>query len=222
MLSSWCPWGGTVRRVFVTMVAVVGLTASGCGAQTKSPADSATITLYNGQHPETTDALVAAFEKDTEIHVKVREGDEDVLANQIVEEGKSSPADVFYTENSQALQFLQGRGLLAAVRTGTLANVDARYNSPAGHWVGVSARVSVMVYNTKMLSANELPTSVLQLASSRWAGKLGLAPSETDFQPIITAVAHTYGQPQALRWLDGLKKTPGAIPTLTTRPWWPP
>ena len=210
MRSSWRPGSRNVWRLFVIMVAAVGLTASACGGPTKSQADNATITLYNGQHPETTDALVAAFEKATGIQVKVREGDEDVLASQIVEEGKSSPADVFYTENSQALQFLQGKGLLAAVPRGTLGKVDSRYNSPAGDWVGVSARVSVMVYNTKMLSANELPTSVMQLASSKWAGKLGLAPSETDFQPIITAVAHTYGQPAALRWLDGLKKNAGS------------
>jgi iron(III) transport system substrate-binding protein len=199
-----------VRAAVTAMCLTAFMAASACGAEAKAPPKSQSITLYNGQHPETTNALVTAFEKATGVTVKVRDGDEDVLANQIVEEGKSSPADVIYTENSQALQFLQGKGLLATVPSATLGKVAARYNSPDGDWVGVSARVSVMVYNTKMLSGHELPTSVMQLSGSKWAGKIGLAPSETDFQPIITSVVHTYGQPAALRWLNGLKKNAGS------------
>ncbi len=58
---------------------------------------------------------MAAFEKQTGIQVNVRSDDEDVFANQIVQEGARSPADVIYTENSPALEYLQERGLLAAV-----------------------------------------------------------------------------------------------------------
>ena len=75
-----------------------------------------TITLYNGQHEQTTDALVAAFEKKTGITVKVRSDDEDVLANQIITEGSGSPADVIYTENSPALETLQEKGRLSRGR----------------------------------------------------------------------------------------------------------
>jgi iron(III) transport system substrate-binding protein len=194
------------RWLIAAIVAATCLMLAGCGGKAAGAPSAGSITLYNGQHPETTDSLVAAFEKTTGIKVEVRNGDEDVLANQIVEEGKSSPADVIYTENSQALQFLQTKNLLASVPSSTLANVPSRYNSPSGHWVGVSARVSVIIYNTKVLSAGQLPTSVLDLANPKWSGKLGLAPSETDFQPIITSVVHSYGQAEALRWLDGLKK----------------
>ena len=194
------------RRLLVPFVAAVCLILPACGGRAAGAPTGASITLYNGQHPETTDSLVAAFEKASGIKVNVRNGDEDVLANQIVEEGKSSPADVIYTENSQALQFLRTKGLLAAVPSATLAKVPSRYNSPTGNWVGVSARVSVIVYNTKLLSSSQLPTSVLDLDNAKWSGKLGLAPSETDFQPIITSVVHSYGQAAALRWLEGLKK----------------
>jgi iron(III) transport system substrate-binding protein len=46
-----------------------------------------TITLYNGQHEQTTDALVKAFEKQTGVTVKVRSDDEDVLTQQMEQEG---------------------------------------------------------------------------------------------------------------------------------------
>jgi iron(III) transport system substrate-binding protein len=197
---------GWWRRLLVPLTVAVCVVLPACGGKAAGAAPTASITLYNGQHPETTDSLVAAFEKATGIKVNIRSGDEDVLANQIAEEGKKSPADVIYTENSQALQFLHTKGLLAAIPSSTLAKVRSRYNSPSGNWVGVSARVSVLVYNTKLLSSGQLPTSVMDLANPKWSGKLGLAPSETDFQPIITSVVHSYGQTAALRWLEGLKK----------------
>jgi iron(III) transport system substrate-binding protein len=164
-----------------------------------------TITLYNGQHPQTTAALVSAFERQTGIFVQVRNGDEDVLASQIAQEGSGSPADVYYAENSPALQFLAEKGLLSPVTPSTLARVPAQYNSPHGRWVGVSARVSGFVYNTARLTPAELPTSVMDLAGPRWAGKLGLAPSETDFEPVVISVARTFGDAAALRWLKGLQ-----------------
>ncbi len=69
----------------------------------------------------------------------------------------------------------------------------------------MSARVSVLIYNPSLISASELPTSVMQLADTKYAGKLAIAPQETDFQPIVTAVERAYGQAAALQWLAGIK-----------------
>jgi iron(III) transport system substrate-binding protein len=120
-------------------------------------------------------------------------------------QGSHTPADVFYTENSPALEFLQEKGLLAPVDASTLSHTPSKYNSPQGNWVGVSARVSVIVYNPSLIPASQLPTSVMQLASPKYQGKLAFAPSETDFQPIVTSVTRTYGQAAALTWLEGIK-----------------
>lgn len=180
---------------------------AGCGG----PAGAGpTITLYNGQHPQTTAALVAAFERSTGIHVDERDGDEDVLAQQIVEEGSRSPADVYYAENSQALEFLGGKGLLSPVTASTLRAVLSADNSPAGDWVGVTARVNGLVVNTRLVSPSKVPTSVLDLAEPQWAGKLALAPSETDLEPVITSVALADGPAAALAWLQALKRNAGS------------
>jgi iron(III) transport system substrate-binding protein len=185
----------------VALLAAIGAVA-GRGAGTS-------ITLYSGQHPETVAALVSAFEQQTGIHVNVRSDDEDVLAAQIAQEGSHSPADVFFTENTPPLVDLQQRGLLARVRASTLAKTPARFNAQQREWLGVSARVSVMVYDTKALKPSQLPRSVLALASPKWKGKLGLAPSETDFQPVVTAVAAKYGDARAVAWLKALRSNAG-------------
>jgi len=191
----------------VAAVAGTGLLASllaACGG-TASGATTQSITLYSGQHVQTTDALVTQFEKATGITVNVRSDDEDVLANQIAAEGAKSPADVIFTENSQVLEFLQGKGLLAKVNKATLASTPAKYDSPDGDWAAISGRVSVIIYNPALISASQLPTSVMQLADPKYKGKLAIAPGETDFQPIVTAVERAYGASAAKQWLDAVK-----------------
>ena len=193
-----------MRRVSVAIVTAAALATgavlSACGSAAPGNGDT-TITLYSGQHEQTADNLVSAFEQKTGIHVVVRSDDEDVLADQIAAEGSRSPADVFLTENSPPLESLQAKGLLSRLDSATLASTPARYNSAQGEWVGVSARVSVIVYNPSLISATQLPQHVSQLADARYQGKLALAPSETDFQPIVTAYQHAYGTDATLAWL---------------------
>jgi iron(III) transport system substrate-binding protein len=138
------------------------------------------------------------------VHVKLRSGDEAELAGQLIQEGVSSPADVFYAENPPALTTLQEKGLLAPVDKQTLAAVPREVSSPTGDWVGVSARSAVFVAN-KSVPASTLPTSVLDLAGPVWKGRLGIAPGETDFSPVVTRVIKAEGQDAAKRWLLGLK-----------------
>jgi iron(III) transport system substrate-binding protein len=196
----------TVTLRAAALVLVCGLLA-GCGSSSGS---SQSITLYNGQHEQTTDSLVAGFEKATGIKVNVRNDDEDTLVDEIVTEGSHSPADVIYTENSPALAYLQDKGLLAPVDPATLAHTPSRYNSPQGDWLGVSARVSVLIYNPSLISASQLPTTVTELADPKYKGKLAFAAGETDFQPIVTSFAHTYGETAALKWLEGIKENAGS------------
>ncbi|MFZ0768125.1 MAG: extracellular solute-binding protein [Acidimicrobiales bacterium] len=170
-----------------------------------------TLTLYNGQHEQTTDSLVAGFEKaHPNITVAVRSDDEDTFDAEIVEEGSRSPADVFYTENSPALEYLQQRGLLAKVDPSTLAQTPSKYDSPEGDWVGVSARVSVLIYNPSLIKKSALPTGILELADPKYRGELAFAAGETDFQPIVTAVLKAYGKEAALTWLNGIKANAGS------------
>jgi iron(III) transport system substrate-binding protein len=182
--------------------------SAGCGAAR----GSAQITLYSGQHEQTTAMLVSAFEKKTGITVEVRSADEATLGNQILQEGGNSPADAFYAENTPVLEALREKGLLALVRPSTLAAVPSRYSAPDGRWVAVSARAAVMVYNTRLTKPSELPSSILQLAEPRFKGKLAFAPSETDFQPLIASITALDGAAAARRWLKGMQDNSAVYP----------
>jgi iron(III) transport system substrate-binding protein len=185
----------------LSLVVVAGVLLAACG----TTSTKGSITLYSGQHEQTTDSLIAGFEKLTGITVNVRFDDEDTFADEIVTEGTKSPADVFFTENSPVLEYLQEKHLLASLPDSTLSRTPSRFDSPQGDWVGVSARVSVLIYNPKLIAKSKLPTSILQLADPKYAGELAFAPGETDVQPIITSVIRTYGHARALKWLEGVK-----------------
>jgi iron(III) transport system substrate-binding protein len=190
---------GTIATAAAVVTAGCLLTACGAGGS------SGQITLYNGQHEETANSLIKGFSAATGIGVNAVDNDEDILADEIVTQGSNTTADVIYTENSPVLNYLASKGLLAKVAPSTLAHTPSQYNSPQGYWVGVSARVSVLIYNPSLISKSQLPTSVMQLANPKYKGKLAFAAGETDFQPIVTSVLHSYGQAATLRWLQGIK-----------------
>jgi len=197
--------------VALSTALIASLTLAACGSLSMGIAGKVSITLYSGQHVQTTDALVAGFEKVyPNISVAVRSNDEDTFASQIVAEGPRSPADVFYAENSPALTFLQQKGLLATVDATTLAKTPSKYNSPKGEWVGVSARVNVIIYNPSVIKKSALPTTILQLANPKYKDELAFAAGETDFQPIVTSVLQAYGKSETLKWLSGIKSNAGS------------
>ncbi|MGH2911766.1 MAG: extracellular solute-binding protein [Solirubrobacteraceae bacterium] len=162
------------------------------------------LLLYNGQHPQLTHALVAAFEKQTGIDVRVRTNDGIVLANQLLQEGKRSPADVYFTENSPELVTLYEHGLLASTDSSTLDESPKRGGS--GNWTGITRRISVLAYNPSLVASSALPASILQLAQPRWKGKVAIAPTDSDFVPLVGAVLATHGKTAAQSWLAGLER----------------
>ena len=62
----------------------------------------------------------------------------------------------------------------------TLKVVPRGDSSPSGSWVAVSARSAVLVYDTGKIKPAALPSSLLDLASPKWKGKVAIAPGETD------------------------------------------
>jgi iron(III) transport system substrate-binding protein len=195
-----------IRRLAPLAALVVVL--AGCGGSGGGSAGSGnggSIVLYNGQHPELTQALVKAFEQKSGIDVKMRTNDSIVLANQILNEGRS-PADVFIAENSPELMTLEEKGLLARLKPSTLSQVPRAVSSPAGDWVGMALRVSSLAYDPGKLGSQPLPKSVLDLAKPEWKGKVGISPTDSDFPPLVGAVMAAYGSKAAAAWLEGLKQ----------------
>ena len=192
----------TRATCLIALAACCAVLAAGCGGGAKD----SSITLYNGQHAELTTLLVAAFEKKTGVKVQVRTNDSAVLADQLIQEGGASPADVFIAENSPELMELQRRELLGQLPQSILGEAPPSDSSPTGNWVGMALRVSSLVYNPSRLPRSQLPASLLDFAQPQFKGKIAIAPTDSDFPPLVGAVIAKHGEAAARDWLAGLKR----------------
>jgi iron(III) transport system substrate-binding protein len=204
-----------VRRI---LTVTAGLTAAalaltGCassGGDTSSPSATESIrgtslTVYNAQHEELTQAWADAFSKQSGVKVILRNGGDAELGNQLVQEGAASPADVFLTENSPAMSLVDNAKLFSEVDADTLKNVPSAYKPSTGTWTGIAARSTVVVYNPAKIAAGDLPKSIMDLQNPEWKGRWAASPSGADFQAIVSAMLAEKGKTETLAWLKAMK-----------------
>jgi iron(III) transport system substrate-binding protein len=187
--------------IAVALVLLTSLATASCSSD-----DGPSITVYNAQHEELLAKVAPLFEKQTGIEVKLRSGSDLELANQLVQEGDASPADVFLTENSPAMNRVDHAGLFAPVEPRTLDLVPAAYRPANKHWIGFLGRSTVAVYNTDALADKDLPRSILDFAQPAWKGRISYSPTGADFQAIVSAVLATEGEDATRTWLEGLAR----------------
>ncbi|AFR04360.1 iron ABC transporter substrate-binding protein [Pectobacterium brasiliense] len=164
------------------------------------------IVIYNAQHENLVKSWVDGFTKETGIKVTLRNGSDTELGNQLVQEGKSSPADVFLTENSPSMVLVDNANLFAPLDNATLAQVPSDYRPSHGRWIGIAARSTVFVYNPTKFTDAQLPKSLADLAKPEWKGRWAASPSGADFQAIVSAYLELKGEQATQAWLKGMKE----------------
>ncbi|KQZ54541.1 iron ABC transporter substrate-binding protein [Rhizobium sp. Root149] len=169
-------------------------------------ADGEGIVVYNAQHESLGREWIEAFTKATGIKVTMRQGGDMQFANQLIQEGAASPADVFLTENSPAMTLVDGAGLFAPVDSATLAQVPEQFRPANGNWTGIAGRSTVFAYDKTKLTEDKLPKSMLDLADPAWKGRWGASPAGADFQAIVGALLATKGEQATAQWLKAMKE----------------
>ncbi|MET9326939.1 iron ABC transporter substrate-binding protein [Tsukamurella sp. NPDC003166] len=201
----------TRTTLAAALVAVASLTITSCGssgdgaAPSSSGAAGGDLTLYNAQHDTLAKEWVAKFTEQTGIKVTIRQGKDSELAQQIIAEGDRSPADVFLTENSPAMTQVENKGLFADVDPATLAQVAGGLKPSTGKWTGIAARSTVLVYDKRKVTPEQLPKSMTDLASPEWKGRWSASPSGADFQAIVSAYLQLKGEQATKDWLAAMK-----------------
>lgn len=186
------------RRLTLTAMSLAVL-LPGCGG-----GDADELTIYSGRDEELVGPLLDEYAEREGVDIRVRYGETPELAATLVEEGDASPADVFFSQDAGALGALQKEGRLGALPEDLLGEVDERYRSVEGDWVGVSGRARIVAYNTEAVAEGDLPESVLDLTADRYEGAVGWAPGNASFQSFVTALRAAEGEDVAADWLEGM------------------
>jgi len=182
----------------ITLLLAAGAAACGSGG------DDA-LTIYSGRSKELVGPLLERFADEHDVDIEVRYGDTAELAATILEEGDNSPADVFFAQDAGALGAVAKESRLVTLPVSVLKQVPQRFRSDDDLWVGTSGRARTLAYNPDLVSEDELPKSVLDLADPKWKGRIGWAPTNGSFQAFVTALRVLQGDDAARAWLEGVE-----------------
>jgi iron(III) transport system substrate-binding protein len=194
------------RRAIASLIPTVALVGALAACGDSGASDTEKLTVYSAQHESLVREMLTDFTQETGIELEFRDANDSELANQIVQEGDASPADVFLTENSPSIDVVDRAGLLAPLDASTLEQVGEQYRPRSGTWVGFAARSTVLAYNPAAVTEAELPPSILGLAGPEWQGRIGIAAGGADFQAIVSAVLALEGEQATREWLVGLER----------------
>jgi iron(III) transport system substrate-binding protein len=192
-----------VRRLFSWVAGLLVLTVFSIPAIAQ---ETPVLTIYSGRGEALVGPIIQQFSQATGIEVEVLYGNTAAVANQIIEEGANSPADVYYGQDAGALGALAKAKLLTALPAEITDLVTPEFRSSEGLWVGTSGRARVLVYNPTLVEelGLTLPQSILDLTQPEYEGLVGWAPENASLQAQVTALRVLLGDEAAETWLAGM------------------
>jgi iron(III) transport system substrate-binding protein len=162
----------TVAFIFVLVVFL-----NGCGKSAAPPANE--VVIYVSQDRVFSEPVLLAYEQKTGVTVKVVYDTEETkstgLANKLLAEKSHPQADVFWSNEPVRTLVLKSRGVLAPYKSPNSEGISAVFKDPEGYWTGFSARMRVIIYNTRMVKPEEAPKSIFDLTDPKWKGQVAIA-----------------------------------------------
>ncbi len=167
-----------------------------------------TLTVYTGRGQGLVGPLVQQFERETGIRVQVRYGTDAQILAALQEEGRRSPADIFWANTAGALGRAAELGLFLPLGQSLTGRATA-FVPESRLWVPISLRFRVLAYNPQKFKPEDLPQSLLDLP--RWArergleGRVGWTPTYSSFQDMVAAMIALHGEEATRNWLKAMQ-----------------
>lgn len=163
------------------------------------------LVIYSGRSKSLVEPLLQEFERETGIRIRVRYGDTAQLAVALLEEGRRSPADLFWAQDGGALGVLSNHNMFSRLPANLFEKIPPVFRSADGTWIATSARARVLAYSPQRVEREQLPTTIDDLTNSRWRGRIGWAPQNASFQTFVSALVELEGREKAKAWLTAVR-----------------
>jgi iron(III) transport system substrate-binding protein len=194
-----------MKRIRRVLVAGAVALAAGC---TRSARE---VVVYTSVDQVFSEPIFREFERKTGIAVRAVYDTEETkstgVLNRIIAEARHPQADVFWSGDPVRPFLLVKRGLVEPYASPSAASIPEMFKAADGTWTGVAARARVLLVNKNRVPVSERPTSVRDLAGSRWKGQTAIAnPLFGTTTMHIAALWSVWGEDQAKAFLDDLKR----------------
>jgi iron(III) transport system substrate-binding protein len=163
-----------VLNVPCTLIAVsLGLAlAAGC----ERPPE---VVVYAALDREFSEPILNQFQAETQIRPLAKYDLESTktvgLTQAIIGEAARPRCDVFWNNEILNTLRLEEQGLLEAYSSPQAKHYPELFRSPTGTWHGFAARARVLIVNTDLVSPEDMPTSIYDLAAPKYHGRVAIA-----------------------------------------------
>jgi len=166
--------GLTATRLAAALLVLPWLVLSGCWS--RGPSE---VIVYTALDFEFSEPIFADFESKSGIKVLPKFDTESTktvgLTEALLAERDRPSCDVFWNNEILHMLRLRGQGMLDVYHSPAAESYPAMYRSPGGYWHGFAARARVLIVNTSLTTEADRPSSIYDLADSKWRGKTAIA-----------------------------------------------
>ncbi|MEM7802788.1 MAG: extracellular solute-binding protein, partial [Chloroflexota bacterium] len=139
------------------------------------------------------------------ISVTVVRGSNSELGARILEERSSPQANVFINSDTITMENLDQEGVFVPNDSEIVMSVPEQYRSENGSFTALTLRGRIILYNTDILTEDQVPTSILDLADPQYAGRIGSADSTNGaMMATVVALNRLVGEEATTAWIEGL------------------
>ena len=126
-----------MRVLALAAVALLAVAACARGTASTEPESPSSLVVYSGRSESLVGPIIEQFRDATGVDVAVKYGSTSELAATLLEEGRHTPADVFFAQDPGGLGAVAE--LLAPLPVDIVSLVPDWAHSPNNRWVGISA-----------------------------------------------------------------------------------
>jgi iron(III) transport system substrate-binding protein len=134
-----------------------------------------TLVIYSGRRESAIRPMVEAFQAATGVRVDLVVERTAELGQRLLAEKAQPVADIFIAGTGSEAELLARQGLFYPYVSPAAARLPPEYKDNEGMWVGLAGRARVILYNTQLVAAADIPSSVFELTDPRWKGKVAIS-----------------------------------------------
>lgn len=201
-------------RLMLLVLLSVAPAALGCGRARPE------VVLYVAVDDEFARPIYTEFERESGITVRAKTDTEAAktvgLVNLLLQEARSGRVrcDVFWNNEILGTLRLRQAGALEPVQVPEVAGIPDTFRASDATWHALGARARILLVNTRLLTRDEYPQTVVELAEPRWRGRFAIAnPLFGTTATHMVCLFEQMGPQQARDWLEQLwQNEPMVVP----------